>query len=262
MDTYGKIEQIFSIANKKALITGGAKGLGRAVTTAYLENGCDVFIADLNISQVEDLLELANSKGCKFIPYACDVTDEDAVIEMVRYANESLGGIDVLYNSAGIARIKLLEDMDLDSWKATININLTAMFLVCREVSKVMVKQKYGKIINMSSIRSILGNSEVGYSAYSASKGAVNMLTRQLACELGQHNIQCNAVAPTYIRSDINAAMLDKEGFQKKFEEKVPLGRIGQMKDLVNLVLFLTSEGSNLITGQIILLDGGASAKL
>jgi gluconate 5-dehydrogenase len=262
MDYYGTVEQIFSIANKKALVTGGAKGLGRAVTTAYLENGCDVFIADLDVSQTRDLVELADSKGCKCIPYTCDVTDEKAVVEMVRKANESLGGIDVLFNSAGIAKLKPLEEMDLDSWNKTININLTAMFLMCREVSKVMAGQNSGKIINMSSIRSVLGNNEIGYSAYSASKGAVNMLTKQIACELGRYNIQCNAIAPTYIRSDINAAMLDKEGFQKKFEEKVPLGRIGQMKDLVNLVLFLTSHASDLISGQVILLDGGASAKL
>ena len=262
MESYGKVEQIFSVTGKKALVTGGAKGLGRAVTIAYLENGCDVFIADLDISKMEDLVELAANNGCKCTAYQCDITDEASVKDMVLTAKIVMGRIDILYNSAGIAIMKMIDEMDINSFRKVMNVNVDAMFLVSREVAQVMEGQNSGKIINMSSIRSFRGNKDIGYSAYSASKGAVNLLTKQLACELGRYQIQCNAVAPTYIRTDINAAMLDKDGFQKKFEEKVPLGRIGQIKDLVNLVLFLSSEASDLISGQIIKLDGGASAML
>lgn len=262
MESYGKVEQIFSITGKKALVTGGAKGLGRAATIAYLENGCDVFVADLDTSKMEDLIELAEDNGCKCIAYQCDITDEASVKDMVLNAKTVMGRIDILFNSAGIAIIKMLDEMDINSFRKVMNVNVDAMFLVSREVAQVMAAQNSGKIVNMSSIRSFRGNKDIGYSAYSASKGAVNLLTKQLACELGRYQIQCNAVAPTYIRTDINAAMLDKDGFQKKFEEKVPLGRIGQIKDLVNLILFLSSQASDLITGQIIKLDGGASAML
>lgn len=260
METFGKCSEIFSVEGKKALVTGGTKGLGKAMVTSLLENGCDVFVTSRNISGVTDLSDFAEKMGRKFIVYSCDVTKPEAVREMVLNAKEKLGGIDILINCAGILIVKMLRDMDDDSWNQVIDTNLTANFTVIRETAKVMVDQRYGKIINMSSMKGFLGTSEKGYTAYCASKGAINMLTKQVACELAKYNINCNAMAPTYIKTDLNAEQLENLEFRRSLEARIPLGRIGQLKDLVNLALFLASDASSFITGQVILLDGGIYA--
>ncbi|MHB1392411.1 MAG: SDR family NAD(P)-dependent oxidoreductase [Clostridia bacterium] len=260
MEQFGKHNEIFSVEGKKALVTGGTKGLGKAIVTSLLENGCDVFVTSRNVTGVTDLCDFAEKMGRKFIPYSCDVTKPEAVREMVVAAKEQLGRIDILVNCAGIIKIKMLREMDDESWQDVIDTNLTASFTVIRETAKVMVDQQYGKIINLSSMKSILGTSEKGYTAYCASKGGINMLTKQVACELARYNINCNAIAPTYIKTDLNADQLDNVEFRKSLEARIPLGRIGQLKDLVNLALFLASEASSFITGQVILLDGGIHA--
>ncbi|MBR0597451.1 SDR family NAD(P)-dependent oxidoreductase [Sinanaerobacter chloroacetimidivorans] len=259
METYGMCSEIFCIAGKKALVTGGTKGLGKAIVTGLLENGCDVFVTSRNVAGADELQDFAEKMGRKLVLYSCDVTKSESVKEMVNAAKEQLGRIDILINSAGNIKIKPLKEMDDDSWNNVIDTNLTATFTVIREVSKVMEEQRYGKIINMSSMKSVLGTVK-GFSAYCASKGAINMLTKQVACELAKFNINCNAIAPTYIKTDLNAEQLEDEEFRKSLEVRIPLGRIGTMNDLVNLALFLVSDASCFITGQVILLDGGIYA--
>lgn len=260
METYGKCSRIFSVDGKKALVTGGTKGLGKALATGLLENGCDVFVAARNVNDIDDLKEFAVKTGRKFTAYSCDVTDSTTVRGMVAAAKENMGRIDILINCAGVLRLSMIREMDDESWLDQINTNLNATFYVIRETARVMADQNYGKIINLSSMKSVLGTSEKGYSGYCAAKGAVNMLTKQAACELAKYNINCNAIAPTFIRTALNAALLDDVNFRSALEARIPLGRIGQMKDLVNLGLFLASDASSFITGQIILLDGGIHA--
>lgn len=260
METYGKCSEIFSVDGKKALVTGGTKGLGKALVTGLLENGCDVFITARNVSGVDDLKEFAEQLGRKFIAYSCDVKNSSAVKEMVAAAKEQLGRIDILINCAGILRQHMVREMDDESWLDQIDTNLNATFYVIRETAKVMATQNYGKIINLSSMKSILGVSDKGYTGYCASKGAINMLTKQVACELAKYNINCNAIAPTYIKTELNAEQLNNVEFRKSLEARIPLGRIGQLKDLVKLGLYLASDASSFITGQVILLDGGIHA--
>ena len=261
METYGKIKDLFSVDGKSALITGGTKGLGKAIATGLLENGCDVYLTSRSIKECDDICNYAESIGRKCILYSCDVTKSDEVAEMVRHAWSELGKIDVLVNSAGINRIKFLYEADDESWNSVINTNVTATFYVIREVSKVMMKQYSGKIINLSSMKGFLGTSEFGYSAYCASKGAINMLTKQVACELAEYGITCNAIAPTFIKTAINEKQLENEEFRKSLEARIPLGRIGRQSDLVNLSLYLASDASGFITGQTIPLDGGILAR-
>lgn len=258
---YGKIEELFSLKGKKVLITGGTKGLGKALAIGFLENGCDVFITSRNIDDIDDIEEVAAENNTKLFAFPCDVTNPSRVEEMVRNADILLGGVDILINSAGIAKLKMVWELDFESWNSVINTNINAMFLVTKAMVPILKQSKSARIINISSMKSILGTSDAGYSAYCASKGAVNMFTKQIACELARFNINCNAVAPTFIKTSINAEQLDNQTFRESLEARIPLGRIGQLNDLFSLAAFLASDASSFITGQVILLDGGINAR-
>ena len=261
MSVYGTSETIFSVRGRKALVTGGTKGLGREMVTCLLGNGCDVFAVSRHVDGNDDLKALAEENGCKIHFYACDVTVTEKVVEMAAKAVQTMGRIDILINSAGINIIKFLTEMDDESWDKVLNLNLRSVFIVTREVAKVMKAQKYGRIINLSSMKSVFGTSEQGYTAYCASKGAINMLTKQIACELAADNITVNAIAPTFIRTAINAHQLDNPDFRKALEARIPVGRVGQFKDLMGLLLLFASDASEFITGQTVLLDGGIAAR-
>jgi len=255
------MKSIFDVSGKKAVVTGGTKGLGRAMATCLLENGCDVMVVSRGGSGVEELLALAEQKGVKCHVYACDITDTAAVRQMVAAAEEAMGRIDILINSAGMNVLKMMEDMDDDSWDKVLDLNLRASFVVMREVVKVMRKHHYGKIINISSMKSVMGTSTAGYTAYCASKGAINMLTKQVACETAADGITVNAIAPTFIKTDINAHQLEDPVFYKSLTDRIPVGRIGTFRDLAGLTLLLSSDASQFITGQTIMLDGGITAR-
>ena len=261
MEKYGGANRIFILEGKKALITGGTRGLGREMAVCLLENGCDVFIAARDVSQCGDLTEYAASLGRKAHLGSCDVAQSRAAAKITEAAETQLGRIDILINAAGMNVIKFLTELDDESWDKVLNLNLRALFLVTRETARIMKKQRYGKIINLSSMKSVLGTSADGYSAYCASKGAVNMFTKQAACELAADGITVNAIAPTFIRTAINARQLDDPRFRSALEARIPVGRIGQFKDLMGLTLLLASDASEFITGQIFLLDGGIAAR-
>lgn len=261
MNSYGTSSQIFSVSGKKAIVTGGARGLAKEMVICLLENGSDVFITDRKAEGDDELIGFAKKIGRNLYMFPCDVTKTNEVIEMVSAAKEKMGRIDILINAAGINILKPFIEMDDESFEAVMEVNVKGSFAVTREVAKVMKTQKYGKIINMSSIRSFLGASDIGYSAYATSKAAINMLTKQVACELASDNITINAIAPTMIKTQMNAGQLDNLAFRNALEERIPIGRIGQFRDLMGLILLLSSDASQFITGQTILLDGGISAR-
>ena len=254
---FGKTNEIFSVAGKRAFITGGTRGLGRAMASCLLENGCDVFAVSRNPYRSEEMEAIATENSSHYRFYPCDVTNTEEVVTAVQEADRVMGGIDILINAAGICILKMMDDMDDQSFMQVIRINLTSTFVVTREVAKVMKRQKYGKVISISSMKSIFGTSSAGYTAYCSSKGAVNMLTKQMACELAAHNITVNAIAPTFIHTDINDKQLADPQFYQSLVDRIPMGRIGEFPDLMGLLLLLSSDASSFLTGQTFLLDGG-----
>lgn len=252
---------LFDIQGKKALVVGGSKGLGREMALCLMENGCDVMVVSRGAGENEELLNHAKECKVRFFSYPCDVMKTEAVEMMVEFAKNTLGRIDILINSAGRNITKMVEEMDDQSWDAVLDLNLRANFIVLREVIKVMREQKYGKIVNMSSMKSVFGVSDSGYTAYCASKGAINMLTKQIACEVAADQITVNALAPTFIETAINRHQLQDPVFKNALEQRIPVGRIGKFGDLMGLLLLLVSDASQFLTGQIYLIDGGISAR-
>ena len=258
---YGKINEIFNVTGKKAFVTGGTRGLGRAMTICLLENGCNVFAVSRNAYKTKEMETIANENESRYHFCSCDVTNTEEVVTAVRMAEQTMGGIDILINAAGICILKMMDDMDDDSFMQVIRISLTSTFVVTREVARIMKRQKYGKVISISSMKSIFGTATEGYTAYCASKGAVNMLTKQMACELAAYNITVNAIAPTFIHTDINDKQLANKDFYQSLVERIPMGRIGEFPDLMGLLLLLSSDASSFLTGQTFLLDGGIAAR-
>lgn len=260
MDSYQQ-EQLFDIRGKKAVVTGGTSGLGREMAICLLQNGCDVLSVSRHVDGNQDMREIAERSGTRFYLHSCDVCDTNAVVGMVEYAKNTMGRIDILVNSAGRNITKMVEEMDDESWDAVLDLNLKATFVVMREVIRVMKQQHYGKIINLSSMKSVLGVSDSGYTAYCASKGAVNMLSKQVACEVAADHITVNVLAPTFIETAINRHQLADPVFRSALEARIPIGRIGQFRDLMGPLLLFASDASEFLTGQVLLIEGGLASR-
>lgn len=253
-------QNLFALAGKTALVTGGTSGLGAAIALALLQNGADVAVCGTRPEKAAFLQEAAQSCGRKCIAIACDITDGAQVEAMVKQAGEALGAIELLVNSAGVNRLLPAEDYDEASFNFVMDRNVTGLHLVTRAVGKHwMIPARKGRIVNLSSVKSFLGTKQ-NYIAYCASKGAVNMYTKQLACEWGKHGITCNAIAPTFVRTPINTALLDDPVFYETLLNRIPLGRIGQEQDIAAAALFLCSEGAAFVSGQVLSVDGGLTA--
>ncbi len=179
---------------------------------------------------------------------------------MMDAVREGFGGLDILVNSAGINRLILAEDYDDETFAQVMDLNLNGLHTVTREAGKrFFIPQGYGRILNLSSVKSLIGTTE-NYIAYCASKGAVNMYTRQLACEWGKYHITVNAIAPTFVRTPINSFQLDDPVFYKKLTDRIPLGRIGQEQDIACAALYLCSDAAAFVNGQVLAVDGGLTA--
>ncbi|MHB1315024.1 MAG: SDR family NAD(P)-dependent oxidoreductase [Christensenellales bacterium] len=260
MNQYGKSGGIFDVGGKKAVITGGTKGIGREFAVCLLENGCDVTLAARSTADCEDICSFASKLGRNVYLISCDVTDSASVAAMMEQAYAQMGRIDILICSAGIGNLQHIQEMDDKTWHDVLSTNLDGTFYAVREASKKMIQQKYGKIITISSMKSLLGTTKNGYAAYCASKGGVNMLTKQAACELAKHGITANIIAPTFVKTKISEKVLADEQFRKGLEARIPIGRIGQFDDLMGLMLLFASDASKFITGQVVYMDGGISA--
>lgn len=261
METFGLSNEIFNVKGKRAVVTGGTKGLGRAMATCLMENGCDVMLVSRHTDGCEDMVQLAKDCGVRCHLLACDVTADNGPDMVAKSCTEKMGGVDILINAAGMNHPKMLPDMDDSNWDQILDLNLRATFRVTREISRIMRKAHYGKIINISSMKSVLGVSDAGYTAYCASKGAINMLTKQIACEVAADGVTVNAIAPTFIKTAINAKQLDDPVFYDSLTSRIPVGRIGEFRDLMGYLLLLASDASQFITGQVFLLDGGIAAR-
>jgi len=242
------------LKDRVAIITGGARGIGKKISQTFLKEGASVYIFDINQEEgARTVGELQPAYDGKVNFFKVDITDEKSVEQYIEKIIEAEGRIDILVNNAGITRDNLILRMSLEDWKKVIDINLTGAFICSKHTVKYMVKNRSGKIINISSIVGVHGNA--GQSNYSSSKAGIIGLTKTLARELAGRNILVNAIAPGYIETEMTEKLSDK--IKEKLMEQIPIGRLGSVDDVAKTALFLASDDSNYITGTVINLDGG-----
>ena len=254
----------FSLEGKVALVTGASYGIGFAIATAYAQAGATIVFNDIKQERVDKGIASYKEEGIEAHGYVCDVTDEAAVCDMVKKIEEEVGVIDILVNNAGIIkRIPMLE-MSADQFRQVIDVDLNAPFIVSKAVIPGMIKKGHGKIINICSMMSELGRETV--SAYAAAKGGLKMLTRNIASEYGEFNIQCNGIGPGYIATPQTAPLreLQADGSRHPFDQfiiaKTPAARWGDTEDLKGPAVFLASDASNFVNGHVLYVDGGILA--
>jgi len=242
------------LKDKVAIVTGGTRGIGRAISLLFAEEGAKV-IANFSkdVGAAENLMKEAESKGLKIRLFKADVTQFDQVKEMAEETFAQYGRIDILVNNVGLLRDNLLMLMSDEDWDSLIKTNLTSLFYCCKTVIRKMIPERQGKIINISSVSGILGTA--GQTNYAATKGGVISFTKSLARELGSFNIHVNAVAPGLIESEVISKM--PKAKVEAIIKSSSLGRMGKPEEVAKAVLFLASDDSNYVTGQTIVVDGG-----
>jgi 3-oxoacyl-[acyl-carrier protein] reductase len=238
---------------KVALITGAARGIGQAIAVKLASEGADIAICDLQVDWLEETAKKVTDLGREVKCYAADVSDSATVQQVVEQAQKDWGHIDVLVNNAGITKDNLIARMSEEDWDAVLNVNLKGTFLFTKAVSRIMMKQRSGSIVNVASIIGLIGNA--GQCNYSASKAGVIALTKSAAKELAKRNVRANAVAPGFIQT----AMTDKlpEDVRVKMLEAIPMARFGQPEDVAETVSFLASDAASYVTGQVLTVCGG-----
>ncbi|HEM5056853.1 TPA: gluconate 5-dehydrogenase [Streptococcus suis] len=254
----------FSLKGKIALVTGASYGIGFAIASAYAKAGATIVFNDINQELVDRGMAAYRAAGINAHGYVCDVTDEAGIQAMVAQIESEVGIIDILVNNAGIIRRVPMIEMTASQFRQVIDIDLNAPFIVSKAVIPSMIKKGHGKIINICSMMSELGRETV--SAYAAAKGGLKMLTKNIASEYGEANIQCNGIGPGYIATPQTAPLreLQKDGSRHPFDQfiiaKTPAARWGEAEDLMGPAVFLASDASNFVNGHILYVDGGILA--
>jgi len=240
---------------KIALVTGGSRGIGRAICVRLAKAGMDIaFNYQLGAEAAEKTKTLCEQEGVRCLMVQADIADSAACDALIKQVSEwGNGRIDVLVNNAGITRDNLLAKISDENLDAVLNVNLKGTFYMMRGVSRIMLRNKYGRIINMSSVVGVIGNA--GQVNYAASKAAVIGMTKSLARELASRKITVNAVAPGMIETDMTSVLL--EARKEKILEEIPFKAMGQPEDVANVVAFLAGDEASYITGQVICVDGG-----
>jgi len=241
------------IDGKIALITGGAQGIGRSIAERFVSAGSNIALCDINLELAKETAKKLMQNGSNVRAYKMNVADNSSVEETVKEVSDDFGKIDILINNAGITRDNLMIRMKNEEWDSVIAINLTGTFNVSRAVVRVMMKARYGHIVNISSVVGIVGNA--GQANYSASKAGVIGLTKTMAKEFASRGITVNAIAPGFIKTEMTDRL--SEEAKNVFMSTIPLKRAGMPNDVASIAAFLVSDDASYITGQVICVDGG-----
>ena len=254
-----EIRNMFDLREQVAVVTGGAGALGKAVAKGLAAYGADVVVTGRTISSLEDAVSEIEKTGRKALAVACDVSKKEDVDRLVKTTIDTFGKIDILVTSAGIAKRYPAEEFPVDDFEEVMDINVKGTFLCCQAVGNLMIKQGRGKIITVSSVRAFAGHPG-GYAAYGTSKGAINLLTRQLATEWAKFNINVNSIAPSIFWTPLTQQVLEDQKLKQIFLSRIPMGRAAVPDDMVGTTVFLASAASDFVTGQVIYTDGGCTA--
>lgn len=245
---------MIDLTGKVALVTGGSRGIGRAIALQLAELGADVAINYRgNATAAQDVVEMITKKGRRALPIQADVRDFKAVTAMVKQVTKELGALHIVVNNAGITRDNLMMRLKEADWDDVLDINLKGTFNVIKAAQRPMLRARYGRIINITSIAGVSGNA--GQSNYASAKAGIIGLTKSVAKELGSRNITCNAVAPGYVPTDLTANLPEK--LVQQAIEHTPLGRLATVEDVAKAVAFFASDAAEFITAQVLHVDGG-----
>jgi len=236
-----------------AVVTGAARGIGRAIVLELLKQGRIVAGIDLNAEQLRDLEQVCQQQGFEVITKCVDITNTGALTEILEELANQLGGIGILVNNAGITRDKLMIQMDDEDFDKVIAVNLRAAFVATRVAARSMVRNKFGRIISISSVAGVMG--QAGSTNYAASKAGLIGMTKSIAREVGKKNITANCIAPGFIQTDMTAVLPDE--VKQKAMEVIPVRRFGTVEDVARAVAFLASDDAGYISGQVLCVDGG-----
>jgi 3-oxoacyl-[acyl-carrier protein] reductase len=236
-----------------AVVTGGGRGIGRAICLALAERGADIAAVDILEAEISGVVNEVRSLGRRAVGIVCDVTRPDQVRVMFSRVEADLGGVHILVNNAGVTRDNLIVRMSDEEWKKVMDVNLTGVFNCCREASRPFMKQRFGRIVNIASVVGLMGNA--GQVNYAASKAGIIGLTKTVAKELATRGVTANAIAPGYIDTEMTRAISDQA--RSKLMSMIPMAKLGSPRDVANLVAFLASDDASYITGQVINIDGG-----
>lgn len=242
------------LENKVAIVTGASRGIGREIALLFAKEGARLSLCATNQELLERVgEEIKKETGAKPLLFPIDVRDPNQIAQVVKKTLDTHSRIDILINNAGIVRDNLLALMSEEDWDAVLSTNLKSVFLFTKAIAKLMIRQRSGRIINMSSVIGLIGNA--GQANYAASKAGIIAFTKSAAKELAKRNITVNAIAPGFVRTQMTEQL--GERVREEMMKRIPLGRLGESRDVANVALFLASDQSSYITGQVIRVDGG-----
>ena len=252
---------MFSLEGKNAVVIGGAGGIGQAVAQGLVQAGAKVAIASRNEESLKKAVaQIKEETGLDVMYYTVDATDEESMAELAKKANEELGTVEILVNSQGLNKKFPAEEFPVDIFRQMLDVNVVGMMLACKHFGQYMIKNEYGKIVNVSSVRSKIATKTPGNVGYCSTKGAVDMLTKQFASEFGPHGITVNAFGPTVTMTPMMAPVIEQRGGQAYLDSlaaALPMRKYATPEDVVGTAIFLASHASDFMTGNILYPDGG-----